>query len=124
MLILTTSCSDDEDNCVAPSLEENIIGTWSGKTKLGSTTFEGPTTVIFNADGTMIDNDLLISGEVNGTVLNEKSWKLIGTAGTTLEVKASSGSNFVSGELELVENSCDFISFELVGLGATVEFSR
>ena len=123
ILIFTTSCSDDEDNCVAPGLEENIIGTWSGVVKLSGSTISGPTTVIFNTDGTMEDNDLLISGEANGVVLNEKSWMIL-AAGTVLEVKASKGANFVSAELTLVENKCDFISFEISGLGGLWEFSR
>ena len=124
ILLFISSCAENGSPCIAPKLEDNLIGTWSGVKKWASTTIEDSTSVTFNVDGTMIDNDLLIFGEANGTVLNEKSWQLTGSSDTSIEVRASSGANFISAELKLIKNNCDYISFEVLGLGASVEFSQ
>ena len=108
-----TSCKKD---CTPPKINQNIIGTWTAVHQVGNRTI-GPATVVFNADGTMTDNDDFILVDPSGVSLNEKSWML---EGSTLQVQAGG----TSGELRLAENRCDFISFEVDRFNTFLELSR
>lgn len=122
LLCFTISCaSDDDSNCTAPALEDNLIGTWSGVGKAQGVVFEGPETVVFNTDGTFTDNDILVSGSANGIPFTMKTWEV---TGSTLRVTASNGQDFGSSTYEMVENECDFINLEIPGFNAFVELSR
>ncbi len=58
-ILAITACKEDE--CVAPDLADNIIGTWKVARDGNS--------VEFQTDGTLIDpNDALIGAEINETV--------------------------------------------------------
>jgi hypothetical protein len=106
-LLFTTSCSEDE--CTPPALAENIVGTW---TLTGST-------VEFQADGTIIDpDDAVIGGEINGTVLDQKSYTIIDDM--TISVRAESGSLFVESEFDITDSQCDAITLSVFGFDVTM----
>lgn len=110
-LLVLTSCGDD-DNCVAPAVSENIVGSW---TIMGST-------VEFQSDGTLIDPDDAIFGtEINGVVYDQKTYV---ATDTNLEVTAmpSSGSGSASADLDIVGNECDKITFSIIGI--SVDMNR
>lgn len=99
-----TSCGDDD--CEPPTLAENIVGTW--EVVISNEDVE------FRADGTLIDpNDAIIGGEINGTVLNEKSYTV---SGTTVNVRAASGSQFVDADLEMSNIECDEMTASVFGI--------
>ena len=107
-----TSCKKD---CTPPKIDENIIGTWTAVHQVGNRTI-GPETVVFNADGTMEDNNFIVV-DASGTSLSKKNWELVGSI---LTVEA--GGN--RGELRLEENRCNFISFEVDRFNTFLELSR
>jgi hypothetical protein len=111
-LVVLTSCGDDDENCVAPAVSENIIGTW---TVMGST-------VEFQSDGTLIDPDgALIEVEINGEIYDQKSYVV---NDNTLELTAmpSNGSGSSSADLEIAGNECNKITLSV--LGFSVDMNR
>lgn len=111
LIVLFNSCSDD---CDAPAFSENIIGLWIGTSIGQSGRME------FNTDGTLVDqDDFLVSGEAGGVTLDEKSWTV---DGDKLTVKAEKDAQFVSVEYDILENNCDIVTLEL--LGVSLELSR
>ncbi|MCF8237766.1 MAG: hypothetical protein K9I85_06395 [Saprospiraceae bacterium] len=111
VLLLMASCK--KDDCEAPPVGENIVGTWKVDSQSG--------TVVFQEDGTLLDpNDLLISGEVNGMVLDEKTWMLI--PGDYLLLTASNQSSSLESEFYIARNDCNRISLEVFFL--TVDLRR
>ncbi len=106
------ACDKDDDGCTAPSLSENLVGTW----KLS---WEN-STVEFKADGTLLDaNDGLIGGEINGVTLDQKTWL---ADDSSFEVQAASGAQFLNTTFEVTKNECDLIEVSL--LGVTAEMTR
>ena len=102
LLVLFASCQ--KDDCEAPPVGENIVGTWQVDGQSG--------TVVFQADGTLLDpNDLLIDGEVNGMVLDEKTWMLV--PGDYLLLRAENGSTSLESEFYIAGNDCNRISLEI-----------
>ncbi|MEN0005698.1 MAG: hypothetical protein AAF798_16230 [Bacteroidota bacterium] len=108
LVLFTTSC-DNDDDCTAPALEENIVGTWS-------IPLSGDGTIEFQADGTLLDpDDLLYGVEVNGIVYSQKSYSI---SGTTLSVTAEApgGAGSSSADFEVVSNECDVITISILTL--------
>ena len=102
VLMLVTSCQ--KDDCDAPPVGQNIVGTWKVDNQSGS--------VVFQADGTLLDpNDLLIDGEVNGMVLDNKSWMLV--PGDYLLLSADNGSTSLESEFYISRNDCNRITMEV-----------
>ncbi|MEM6380050.1 MAG: hypothetical protein AAF705_17785 [Bacteroidota bacterium] len=99
LILFATGCS--EEDCIPPGLAANIVGSWTE-----SFTNE---TVEFAADGTFTDpNDALISGEINGIVLNIKTYTVSGDTLITLTA-AEAGGQFLSSDFEVANNACDEI---------------
>lgn len=110
-VLLVSSCR--KDDCEAPPVGENIVGTWKIEGQSGS--------VVFLEDGTLLDpNDLLISGEVNGMVLDEKSWMII--PGDYLSLTAANQSSSLGSEFYIARNDCNRISLEVFFV--TVDLKR
>jgi len=91
ILSILNGCSGDkEEACVNDTLSNTIVGNWSANV-LGSSLGD----VEFNSDGTLIDpSGAVISGELMGVPLNEKSYTTNGD--NLLIVRAESGSNFIN----------------------------
>ena len=69
LLAVTVACNKDDD-APCTDLGDTLIGSWS-VTAIGLDLGD----VEFKSDGTLIDpDDVLIGGEVNGIVLDEKSY--------------------------------------------------
>ena len=115
-VLFFTAC-DQQDNCTAPALEENIKGTWSA-------TWENNATVEFKADGTFSDpSEALISGEINGVQLTAKTYEI--RTGDELYLKAADPNNSaisVTATLSVSKNECNTIGIEL--LGVTADLTR
>ncbi len=104
-----TSCKDDE--CTAPGLSENIVGTWEVQ-------FSG-SEAEFQSDGTLVDpDDAIIGGEINGVVLDQKSWSAVGE--DSLYVRAASGSSSIDATLPILKNECDQITTEIIGISVNL----
>ncbi len=103
-----TSCKKD---CEAPALAENILGSWTVSWETNS--------VEFKSNGTLIDpNDALIGGEINGTVLDEKTYSVIGS--DSLYLRAENGAQFIETTLPISGNECDVITVSILGISGTL----
>lgn len=104
---LFSSCGGDE--CTADTLENAIVGKWtllSGGQEFGE--------VEFKSDGTLEDPDnALISAEVNGVSLDDKSYTVSGNESITL--RAEAGSSFQTGDIRVSSFDCDVILGEVFG---------
>lgn len=113
-LLVFSSCTKD-DNCTAPALETNIVGTW---TYVGqSTTFE------FKSDGTLEDpSGEIIDIEINGVNYSEKTYS-VNAAGDmiTVTAKEPNGTGTSSADLTVTDNQCDKITFEIFGAPVVIE---
>jgi len=107
-LISITACSDDDDDCTAPALEENIVGSWEVST-------DG--VVTFNADGTFEDADDAILGFPDV----EDEDKTYVVSGTTVELTSAAAGTSISTELEVTDNQCDRIEGTAFGVPITFE---
>lgn len=95
-IIGLSSCGED---CVAPSIAENIVGTWDVSLSGGDVTF--------NADGTYIDDSEALYGlEVNGINYDQRSYSIDGTT-LTLTLSPSDIGGESSVEYEVTLNECD-----------------
>lgn len=105
-VVTLSACS--EDDCTAPDVSTNIIGTW--------TVTGGTGTVEFKTDGTLIDADSdLIGGEINGEVLDQKSYVATNDS-LFLEAASSTSANSVSATLPIEGNECDKITISIIGI--------
>jgi hypothetical protein len=109
LVVFTTSC-DEDDDCMAPAISENIVGSWEVS--------NSGDIVEFKADGTLDDpNDAIVgaSGLPNKTYVATE---------TELEVTASndSGSNTFGTTFTVEDNQCDKITISF--LGASVDLIR
>ncbi len=112
MVFVISACSEDE--CVAPGISENIIGSW--KVTAGTGVVE------FKTDGTFTDpDDDLIGGEINGEVLDQKTYSVT-TDSLFVEAASATSSNAVSAAFPVEGNECDKITVSLIG--TNVDFIR
>ncbi len=110
--LMSISCGDD---CTAPALSENIVGKW----KITLTGEE----IEFKADGTLIDpNDGLIGGELNGVVLDEKSYEIVD--GDTFSARAAKDTQFLESEFNVTLNECDKITIADPFFGLNIAMER
>jgi hypothetical protein len=109
--MLASSC----DNCVAPALSENIIGSWTEKTS--------DSQVEFRADGTLDDpDDLLVGGEINGVALTLKSYTVDDASMMlTLTAYAPDSISSISSEVEITSNECDELEFSVLFIPVTLD---
>ena len=108
LLVLCMACSKTQDQaCVAPAVDKNIIGTWTVKVPTGSGK------VTFNADGTFVDDaGILVDGEINGVKATKKTWSV---ANNELTVKASApGNGSIGFILNILDNQCSKITLDYV----------
>jgi|GEM_PF-715087 len=116
LLLLTvfSSCKKDDDSCTAPSLSENIIGTWAPEW--------GTTTVEFNADGTLDDpGSLIIGTEINGVVYSDKTYNVV--SDEEIYVRAADPNNSTlaaEATLGVTVNECDKITISILGMEASM----
>ena len=104
-LVAMISCSKDKD---CDNLSTNIVGKW----ELG---FDN-SIVEFKSDGTLVDqNDGLIGGEFNGSILSMKTYTV---EGSDLKIRAeeANGGQFLSTSFEVTESTCDEITFSFLGI--------
>ena len=110
-IISFTSCSKDDD-CTAPAIAVNIIGTWDAV--LGSGEVE------FKTDGTYVDDDEALLGvEVNGIVYDQRTYAISGDT-LTLTVADPNGGGESSAEFEVTQNECDEIKLEVDAFGIVI----
>jgi len=106
-----SSCKDDD--CVAPELAENIVGTWAPQLSGGE--------VEFQADGTFIDpDDALYGVEINGVVYSDKTYSVSGTT-LTITVSDPNGSGTSSSDFEITQNECDEIKISFLIISETLK---
>ncbi len=99
------SCNKDED---CDNLSTNIIGSWE-------LAFDN-SIVEFKSDGSLIDqNDGLIGGEFNGSVLSKKTYSI---EADEIKVRAEEegGGQFLSTSFMVTESTCDEITITFLGI--------
>lgn len=103
------ACTQDNNNCTPPLVEQNILGSWfiSG----------GVSGVEFQANGTLIDpdHDLFSGGIINGDTLSVKTYSI---SNDTLYVVAASATstNTRDAQFYIDHNECDKITLSILGL--------
>ena len=106
---LFTACKDKkEEECVAPAVEKNIVGTWQAYLSVLGDDAIGPFPLTFTADGKIIDEDnklAEISGQDPGDDVT-LSWKKTADG---IEYTESSDFGEISTELEVTTNECNHI---------------
>lgn len=105
-ILFLSSCK--KDDCTAPIIEENIVGTWEES-------FSGDE-VEFKADGTLIDeNDALVG-------VGDASTKTYEIVGNELNISASEigGGSSVTFTFSIEGNECDEIKLGVLGLTSTL----
>jgi hypothetical protein len=108
LIALCVACSKSQDQaCVAPAVEKNIIGTWTIKVPTGSDK------VTFNADGTLVDDaGIMVDGEINGVKTTKRTWSI---ANNKLSVNASApGNGSIGFILNILDNQCSKITLDYV----------
>lgn len=105
------SCGGDD--CDPSMLSDAIIGSWDVQV---SGVSQGQ--VEFLEDGTLIDeDDILVSGSVGMTSLDDKSYRINGNDSVTL--RAEAGSNFEEFTVTVTSISCEQIDFTAFGAPAS-----
>ena len=104
-LFVWSACNDDDDDCTAPALSENIVGEWEVSTS--------GDLVEFQADGTLIDpNDAVIGASASA----DKTYEV---DGMTLTVTVSESGASFSSEFDVTSNECDEIVITFIGIDVT-----
>lgn len=112
--LMMSSCKKDKESCPADDLSGAIVGVWN-VSALGQAAGQ----VEFKADGTLIDpDDILISGESNGTVLDDKSYTV--PSNQQLKVKAAKDAQFLEATLAVTSFDCDVVELTAFGITATL----
>ena len=105
-ILFLTSCK--KDDCTAPIIEENIVGTWEES-------FSGDE-VEFKADGTLIDeNDALIG-------VGDSSTKTYAIVGNDMEISATEvgGGSAATFTFTIEGNECDEVKLGVLGFTSTL----
>ena len=109
-----SSCGK-EDDCIPGTLATVIVGEWDVKA-LGI--HSGA--VEFLADGTLLDpDDALIGAEINGVVLDEKSYVVYGD--TLFTATAAKGAQSFEFEFVVTDFGCNKIEIDLFGFPGALE---
>lgn len=106
--LFITACTQEDTDCVAPAVDQNIVGTW--------TVTGGVATVEFEANGTLIDpSDDILGGVINGDTLSVKTYSI---ANDTLYTVAASATttNSIDAQFPIDDNECDKITLSVIGL--------
>ncbi|MEZ4686130.1 MAG: hypothetical protein R3B47_08710 [Bacteroidia bacterium] len=113
LALFFSSCKND---CVAPALSENILGTWSVSTESGSE-------VEFKSGGELVDaNGVLIDGESNGVPFSEKSYATNADSSTiSFFAYTPDSTGGVEYTVNVTQNECDKVVFELIGIPVTLK---
>ncbi len=105
-ILFLTSCKDDD--CTAPIIDENIVGTWQES-------FSGDE-VEFKADGTLIDeNDALVG-------VGDASTKTYAIVGNGIDISATEvgGGSSATFTFSIEGNECDEIKLGVLGFTSTL----
>ena len=107
LLLGFSACN--KDDCIAPTISENIIGVWE---VLGDE-------VEFKADGTFIDENDAVLG------VGDMSTKTYTISEDAMQITAidNTGSLTITVGFLILENECDEIK-TMAGFGTTVTFKR
>jgi len=106
--LFMVACTKEEDTCTAPSIEQNIVGSWM--------VTGGVATVEFQADGTLVDpSDDILGAVINGDTLSVKTYSI---ANDTLYTVAASPTttNTIDAKFPINNNECDKITLSIIGL--------
>ena len=108
LVALVTACKDKkEEDCVAPAIEKNIVGTWKVEMDLGPLGKEGGFTAVFKPNGELVDeNDLFYIGfmlDNQGSVT--RYWQV--KDGRVLVSDKKAGAPTF--EFDVTENTCERI---------------
>lgn len=100
-------CVEDEKECKAPTLEENIIGSWTA-TMLSGT--QALNTIEFNRDKSFKESSGLFFGNYDSTKI---SWKVKDDSLTLTGVYSKSGPAVYG--FTLITNTCNEITLDMEG---------
>lgn len=100
-------CVENEKVCTAPTLEENIIGSWTATMLSGK---ELVNNLEFNKDKSFKESSGLLFGNYDSTKI---TWKVDGDSLTLTGVYTKSGPAVYS--FTLIANSCNEITLDMEG---------
>jgi len=105
-ILVLTSCGDDD--CTAPIIDENIVGSWEES-------FSGDI-VEFKADGTLIDENQALLGVGDEST---STYVIVGNTVSITAVEVGGGSS-VSVDYSVESNECDEIKLGVLGFTSTL----
>jgi len=112
-LLTLTSCNKD---CDPGSLESVIVGEWD--LSVAGVPVGG---VEFKEDGELIDvNDALIGGEINGNILDRKSYTVHSDALFTVRAQNVQGTSSINADADVSSYTCDEIVANASGFDFTL----
>lgn len=116
--VLFIGCSSKSEECVAPTIEKNLVGTWKAVV-IEDSEESGTGTLTFNADGTINDPGNIFLG----SPVSKSTWKVVsGDVETTFSTNSAPIST-VSFTFKVKENTCTKIILDVFGL-YTVELTK
>lgn len=118
IVVLLVGCKSKTEECVAPAIDKNLVGTWKAVV-IEDSEESGTGTLTFNADGTINDPGNLFLG----SPVTKSTWKIIGGDVETTFATSGTSVSSVSFTFKVKENTCTKIVLDVFGL-YTVELTK
>ncbi|AYQ32951.1 hypothetical protein [Runella sp. SP2] len=118
IVVLLVGCKSKTEECVAPAIDKNLVGTWKAVV-IEDSEESGTGTLTFNADGTINDPGNLFLG----SPVTKSTWKVIGGDVETTFATSGTSVSSVSFTFKVKENTCTKIVLDVFGL-YTVELTK
>ena len=118
VIVLLVGCKSKSEDCVAPAIDKNLVGTWKAVV-IEDSEESGTGTLTFNADGTINDPGNLFLG----SPVTKSTWKVIGGDVETTFATSGTSVSSVSFTFKVKENTCTKIVLDVFGL-YTVELTK
>ncbi|HAK75541.1 MAG TPA: hypothetical protein DCM71_01190 [Runella sp.] len=118
VIVLLVGCKSKSEDCVAPAIDKNLVGTWKAVV-IEDSEESGTGTLTFNADGTISDPGNLFLG----SPVTKSTWKVIGGDVETTFATSGTSVSSVSFTFKVKENTCTKIVLDVFGL-YTVELTK
>lgn len=111
IVILLVGCKSKTEECVAPAIDKNLVGTWKAVV-IEDSEESGTGTLTFNADGTINDPQ----GIFLGSPTSKSTWKVVGGDVEAKFITNSVPISSVSFTFKVKENTSTKIVLDVFGL--------
>ncbi len=117
--LILGACKKKEEECVAPGIEQNLVGSWTANYSGLQT--GGPVDVKFEANGTMSGGFTALASAIAMKPLSNFKWaasaNVVNVSGTDADA------NVVPIPLTVLKNTCNEVELSFTGL-VTIKLTR